>query len=121
MVTTKPTKLVKGSASSKELDMQLQRAQNRAMEQSKTRSPKLLKPPKIRREQSTHRSKKLNKWTPKDMEDAVNMYRNSRAPGYKGKPVSDSVCRSRLISFSGLLYEKPDHRTIDLFLYCSYQ
>ena len=101
--------------------MQLQRAQNRAMEQSKTGLPKLPKPPKIRREQSAHRSKKLNKWIPKDMEDAVNMYRNSRAPGYKGKPVSDSVCRSRLISFSGLLYEKPDHRTIDLFLYCSYQ
>ena len=114
MVKTKTTKLVKGSASSKELNMQLQRAQNRAMEQSKTGSLKL---PKIRREQSAHRSKKLNEWTPKDMEDAVNMYRNSRAPGYKGKPVSDSVCR--LISFSGLLYEKPDHHTI--FLYCSYQ
>ena len=119
MVKTKTTKLVKGSASSKELNMQLQRAQNRAMEQSKTGSPKLPKLPKIKREQSAHRSKKLNEWTPKDMEDAVNMYRNSRALGYKGKPVSDSVCR--LISFSGLLYEKPDHRTIDLFLYCSYQ
>ena len=112
MVKTRTTKLVKGSASSKELNMQLQRAQNRAMEQSKTGSPK---PPK----QSTQRSKKLSKWTPKDMEGAVNMYRNSRALGHKGKPVSDSVCR--LISFSGLPYEKPDHHTIDLFLYCSYQ
>ena len=112
MIKTKTTKLVKGSASSKELNMQLQRAQNRAMEQSKTGSPK---PSKIRREQSAHRSKKLNEWTPKDMEDAVNMYGISRAPGYKGKPVSDSVCRSRLISFSGLLYEKLDHHTIDLF------
>ena len=93
MVKTKTTKLVKGSASSKGLNMQLQRVQNRAMEQSKTRSPK---PAKIRREQSTHRSKKLNEWTPKDMEDAVNMYRNSRAPGYKGKPISESVCRSRV-------------------------
>ena len=117
----KTTKLVKGSASSKELNMQLQRTQNRAMEQSKTGSPKPLKPLKFRREQSAHRSKKLNEWTPKDMEDAVNMYRNSRAPGFKGKPVSDSVCRSRLIYFSGLLYKKPDHHTIDLFLYCSYQ
>ena len=93
MVKTKTTKLVKGSASSKELNMQLQRAQNRAMEQSKPGSPKLLK---IRREQIAHRSKKLNEWTPKDMQDAVNMYRNSRAPGYKGKPVNDSVCRSRV-------------------------
>ena len=58
---------------------------------------------------------------PKDMEDVVNMYRNSRALGYKDKPVSESVCRSRLISFSGLLYEKLDHHTIDLFLYGSYQ
>ena len=114
MVKTKTTKLVKGSASSKELNMQLQRAQHRAMKQSKTGLPKL---PKIRREPSAHRSKKLKEWTPKDMEDAVNMYRNSRAPGYKGKPVSDSVCR--LISFSGLPYEKPNHHTI--FLYCSYQ
>ena len=121
MVKTKTTKLVKGSASSKELNMQLQRAQNRAMEQSKTRLPKPPKLPKIRREQSAHRSKKLNEWTPKDIEDAVNMYRNSRALGYKGKPVSDSACRSRLISFSGLLYEKLDHHTIDLFLYCRYQ
>ena len=121
MVKTKTTKLVKGSASSKELNMQLQRAQNRAIEQSKTGLPKPLKLPKVRMEQIAHRSKKLNEWTPKDMEDAVNMYRNSRAPGYKGKPASDSVCRSRLISFSDLLYKKPDHRTIDLFLYCSYQ
>ena len=90
MVKTKTTKLVKGSVSSKELNMQLQRVQNRELEQSKTGSPKLAK---IRREPS---AKKLNKWTPKDMEDAVNMYRNSRAPGYKGKPVSDSVCRSRV-------------------------
>ena len=87
MVKTKTTKLVKGSASSKELNMQLQRVQNRKMEQSKTG---LLKPVKIRREPSAHRSKKLN-----DFEDAVNMCRNSRTPGYKGKPVSDSVCRSR--------------------------
>ena len=87
MVKTKTTKLVKGSASSKELNMQLQRVQ------SKTGSPK---PAKIRREPSAHRSKKLNEWTPKDMEDAVNMYRNSRALGYKGKPVSDSVRRSRV-------------------------
>ena len=93
MVKTKTTKLVKGSASSKELNMQLQRVQNREMEQSKTGLPK---PAKIRREQSAHRSKKLNKWTPKDMEDAVNMYRNPRTQGYKGKPVSDSVCRSRV-------------------------
>ena len=85
--------------------MQLQRAQNRAMEQSKTGLLKPPKPPKIRREQSAHRSKKLNEWNPKDMEDVDNMYRNSRALGYKGKPVSDSV----------------DHCTIDLFLYCSYQ
>ena len=87
MVKTKTTKLVKGSASSKELNMQLQRVQ------SKTGLPKLAK---IRREPSAHRSKKLNEWTPKDMEDAVNMYRNSRALGYKGKPVSDSVRRSRV-------------------------
>ena len=106
MVKTKQTKLVKGSASSKKLNLQLQRTQNRAKElqnrkkakQSKTRS---LKMPKIRREQSAHESKKLNEWTPKEMEEAVNMYRNSRVPGYKGKPVSDSVCR--LISFSGVL------------------
>ena len=38
MVKTKTTKLVKGSASSKELNMQLQRVQNREMEQSKTGS-----------------------------------------------------------------------------------
>ena len=93
MVKTKTAKPVKGSASSKELNIQLQRVQNRELEQSKTGSPK---PAKIRREPSAHRSKKLNEWTPKDMEDAVNMYRNSRALGYKGKPVSDSVCRSRV-------------------------
>ena len=87
MVKTKTTKLVKGSASPKELNMQLQRVQNKAGS---------LKPAKIRREQSAHWSKKLNEWTSKDMGDAVNMYRNSRAPGYKSKPVSDSVCRSSL-------------------------
>ena len=87
MVKTKTTKLVKGSASSKELNMQLQRVQNREMEQFKTGS---LKPAKISREPSAHRSKKLNEWTPKDM------YRNSRALGYKGKPISDPVCRSSL-------------------------
>ena len=86
MVKTKQTKLVKGSASSKKLNLQLQRAQNRAKElqnrkeakQSKTRSPKM---PKIRREQSAHKSKKLNEWIPKEMEEAVNMYRNLRVPG----------------------------------------
>ena len=106
MVKTKQTKLVKGSASSKKLSLQLQRAQNRAKElqnrkeakQSKTGLPKT---PKIRREQSAHKSKKLNEWTPKEMEEAVNMCRNLRVPGYKGKPVSDSVCR--LIYFSGVL------------------
>ena len=57
MVKTKTTKLVKGSASPKELNMQLQRVQNKAGS---------LKPAKIRREQSAHWSKKLNEWTSKD-------------------------------------------------------
>ena len=70
MVKTKQTKLVKGSASSKKLNLQLKRAQSRKKElkdrkQAKKKSTtqtRLPKPPKIHRETSAHKSKKLNKW-----------------------------------------------------------
>ena len=88
MVKTKQTKLVKGSASSKKLNLQLKRAQSRKIEledrnqaKKQTRS---LKMPKFCRESSAHKSQKLNAWSPKEMEEAVKMYRDSRAPAYKG-------------------------------------
>ena len=74
MVKTKRTKWVKPSTSPKD-----------AM-QSKSG---LLKMPtsrsKIRWQRSAHKSQKLNEWTPKEMEQAVTMYRELRAPGYKSK------------------------------------
>ena len=94
MVKTKQTKLVKGSASSKKLNLQLKRAQSRKKElEDREQAKKQTQSPKICRESIAHKSQKLNAWTPQEMEEAIKMYRDSRAPAYKGQPVSDPVCR----------------------------
>ena len=64
-------------------------AQLKKKKEARTGSPKL----KVRCETSAHKSQKLNELTPREMEEAVLMYQQSREPGYQGKPVSDPVCR----------------------------
>ena len=81
MVKTKQAKLVKGSASSKKLNLQLKRAQNRIKEledrkqakKQSTTQTRLLEPLKICGETSAHKSKKLNELMPQQMEEAVKM------------------------------------------------
>ena len=48
--------------------------------------------PKKRRATSAHSQEKLNKWKKETMMQAVQEYRSSRMPGYKGKPVSLVTC-----------------------------
>ena len=89
MVKTTKTQLVKGSVS------QNQAAQLKKKKEARTGSPTHPKSPKlkVRHETSAHKSQKLNAWTPKEMDEAVFMYQQSREPGYQGKAVSDPVCR----------------------------
>ena len=101
MVRTKQTKKVKPS--SPDSRKFLNKSSSKAIVKAKHKSAKRRAASVLA---SSHKDKKIGLFLEQDMQDAMDLYRQSRLPGFQGKPLSiRDVCerfKSKKISFGSL-------------------